>query len=86
MPARPLFVSATNAMTRGSSSCLSPGNGEMVSPHDVSALASAIGRALDRCPFDREAIRRTVSHITIEGEVKKRVYAVRFALAKRVKT
>lgn len=64
---------------------LRPGeNGEMVSPRDVSALASAIGRALDRCPFDREAIRRTVSHITIEGEVAKLVEAVRFAQARHV--
>jgi glycosyltransferase involved in cell wall biosynthesis len=61
---------------------LRPGqNGEMVSPQDIEALASAIGRALDRCPFDREAIRRTVTHITIEGEVAKLVDAVRFALA-----
>lgn len=62
---------------------LRPGeNGEMVSPRDVSALASAIERAIDRCPFDREAIRKTVSHITIEGEVAKLVDAVRFAQAR----
>jgi glycosyltransferase involved in cell wall biosynthesis len=61
---------------------LRPGeNGEMVSPNDISALAAAIGRALDRYPFDREAIRRTVSHITIQGEVAKLVDAVRFAQA-----
>jgi len=71
-------AAATHALLR-------PGeNGEIVSPYDVNALAAAIGRALDRCPFDREAIRRTVSHITIEGEVAKLVEAVRFAQARHV--
>jgi glycosyltransferase involved in cell wall biosynthesis len=60
-------------------------NGEMVSPYDVGALAASIGRALDRIPFDREAIRRTVSHITIEGEVAKLVDAVRFAQARHMR-
>ena len=65
---------------------LRPGeNGEMVSPHDVSGLAAAIGRALDRCPFDRGAIRRTVDHITIEGEVTKLVDALRSAQARRLR-
>lgn len=66
---------------------LRPGeNGELVSPYDTIALAAAIGRALDRYPFDREAIRRTVSHITIEGEVAKLVDAVRFAQAHHKQT
>lgn len=61
---------------------LRPGeNGELVSPNDINALAAAIGRALDHYPFDRRKIRRTVSHITIEGEVSKLVDAVRFAQA-----
>ena len=72
-------AAATHALLR-------PGeNGEMVSPRDVNALVAAIGRALDCVPFDRDAIRRTVSHITIAGEVAKLVDAIRFAMAAQAK-
>ena len=80
------FLSGTYAVASdraaASHALLRPGeNGEMVSPYDVVALAAAIGRALDRHPFDRKAIRRSVSHITLEGEVAKLIEAVRFAHA-----
>ena len=83
------FLSGTYAVASdraaASYALLRPGeNGEMVSPRDVGALASAIGRALDRHPFDREAIRRTVSHITLGEEVAKLVDAIRVAVASHV--
>lgn len=46
-------------------------NGESFSPTRAGALAQALGRALDRMPFDRRAIRASVQHISVAGEVAK---------------
>lgn len=51
---------------------ITPGeNGELFSPEDSAALGEAIGRALQKAPFDRARIRRSVEHITVAGEVEK---------------
>lgn len=48
-------------------------NGFMCSPFKSADLATAIRHSLEAFPFDRKAIRESVGHITIAGEVEKLV-------------
>jgi len=62
---------------------IEPGRtGVLVDPGDDAALRFSIGTALGAMPFDRTAIRGSVTHLTIEGEASNLLRAVRMALGR----